>query len=336
MEDKRKLKLILSMFASLLLIGIFGYMILLKVSFVDALYMTVITISTVGFGEVAKMDAEAKVFSILMIFWGVGIVGYAFSTLVVMFVEGKLTEIWKGRKMNKKIANLENHYIICGSGEIAEVVVNKFVKEGLDFVVITDKYQDLDEYSHEDILVVEGSSTEEEILIKAGVEKAKGLLSTMDSEVDNIVTVLTARNLNSDIYIISNSMSKSGSEKLRKVGADKTLSATEISGKRMAALMIKPNIISFLDVFTRVGDVELDLEEVIVKKDSYLENKTLKEAQIPQKTGLVVLAIKKFDDKKLVFNPSPSYTFKLGDVLIVLGHEEQVDKLRHLGDEFKG
>ena len=161
-------------------------------------------------------------------------------------------------------------------------------------------------------------------------------MSTIDSEVDNIVNVHTARNLNSDIYIISNSMSKSGSEKLRKVGADKTLSATEISGKRMAALMIKPNIISFLDVFTRVGDVELDLEEVIVKKDSYLENKTLKEAQIPQKTGLVVLAIKKFDDKKLVFNPSPSYTFKLGDVLIVLGHEEQVDKLRHLGDEFKG
>lgn len=335
MEEKRKLKLILYSFAGLLLVGILGYMILLKVSFIDALYMTVITISTVGFGEVAQMDAEAKIFSIIMIFWGVGIVGYAFSTLVVMFVEGKFTEIWKGRRMNKNIAKLDNHYIICGSGELAEVIINKFIKEGLDFVVVTDKYQDLDEYSHEDILVVEGSSTEEAILLEAGVDKAKGLLATMDSEVDNIVTVLTARNLNDSIYIISNSMSKSGSEKLRKVGADKTLSAVEISGKRMAALMIKPNIISFLDVFTRVGDVELDLEEVIVKKDSYLAGKTLKEAQIPKKTGLMVLAIKRYEDKKLIFNPSFTYTFEIGDVLIVLGHEDQVDKLRHLGDEYK-
>lgn len=335
MEEKRKLKLILYTFAALLLIGIFGYMILLRVSFVDALYMTVITISTVGFGEVAQMDAEAKVFSIFMIFRGVGIVGYAFSTLVVMFVEGKLTEIWKGKKMEKKIARLENHYIICGSGELAEVIIKKFIKEGLDFVVVTDKYQDLDEYSHEDILVVEGCSTEEAILLEAGVKKAKGLVSTLDSEVDNIVTVLTARNLNEQIYIISNSMSQAGSEKLMKVGADKTLSAVEISGKRMAALLIKPNIISFLDVFTKVGDVELDLEEVIVKKDSYLEGKNLLEAQIPQKTGLVVLAIKKIEDKKLVFNPSVDHIFKIGDVLIVLGREDQVEKLRHLGDEYK-
>lgn len=142
--------------------------------------------------------------------------------------------------------------------------------------MITPNREDLDEYSHHNILVIEGCSTEEEILEKAGVEKAKGHICTMDSEVDNIVTVLTARNLNDKIYIISNSISKSGAEKLMKVGANKTLSSVEISGKRMAALMIKPNIISFLDVFTRVGDV-----------------------------------------------------------LIVLGREDPVEKLRHLGDEIK-
>lgn len=168
---------------------------------------------------------------------------------------------------------------------------------------------------------------------KAGIKKAKGLISALDSEVDNIVTVLTARNLNKEIYIIANSTSKSGSEKLIKVGANKTLSAIEISGKRMASLMIKPNIISFLDVVTRIGDIELDLEEVIVKKGSYLENKNLIEAQIPKKTGLIVLAIKKFEDSEMLFNPPVNYTFKIGDVLIVLGKEEQVDKLRNLGDE---
>ncbi|WP_099320927.1 TrkA family potassium uptake protein [Anaerococcus sp. Marseille-P3625] len=335
MEEKKKFKFIIYAFILLIVIGVLGYMILLKVDFVDALYMTVITISTVGFGEVGTTSDQSEIFSIFMIFLGVGVVGYTFTTVVAMFVEGKLTELWKGSKMEKKISALSDHYIICGSGELAEVIIKKFIDENLNFVVITDKIKDLDDYSHHDILVIEGHSTEESILEHAGINKAKGLISTLDSEVDNIVTVLTARNLNKDIYIIANSLSKSGSEKLLKVGANKTLSAVEISGKRMVSLMIKPNIISFLDVVTRIGDVELDLEEVIVKKASYLENKTLLEAQIPKKTGLIVLAIKKIESGQLQFNPPVDYIFKIGDVLIVLGREEQVDKLRHLGDEIK-
>ena len=335
MDEKRKIKFILYAFSLLLIIGTVGYMILLDVDFVDALYMTVITVSTVGFGEVGTTSNSSEIFSVIMIFLGVGIVGYAFTTLVAMFVEGKVSDLWKGSKMERKISALSDHYIICGSGELAEVIIKKFIDKNLDFVVITDKREDLDDYSHHNILVVEGQSTEESVLLHAGIEKAKGLVATMETEVDNIVTVLTARNLNNKIYIISNAITKSGNEKLLKVGANKTLSAMEISGNRMASLMIKPNIISFLDVVTRVGDVELDLEEVIVKKGSYLENKTLIEAQIPRKTGLTVLAIKKIEDEKMLFNPPIDYTFKIGDVLIILGREEQVDKLRNLGDEIK-
>lgn len=335
MDEKKKLKIILYAFVFLLAFGVTGYMILLKVSFVDALYMTVITISTVGFGEVGTSSDASELFSILMIFLGVGIVGYTFTTVVAMFIEGKVGDLWKGSKMDKQISKLENHYIICGSGELAEVIINKFIKEELNFVVITDKKDDLHEYSNQDILVVEGHSTEENILEKAGISKAKGLLATLDTEVDNIVTVLTARNMNKDIYIIANSITKSGGDKLLKVGANKTLSATEISGKRMASLMIKPNIISFLDVVTRVGDVELDLEEVVIKRGSYLENKNLLEAQIPNKTGLTILAIKEYNKEKMLFNPPVDYTFSIGDVLIVLGREDQVDKLRYLGDKSK-
>lgn len=333
MEEKRKLKFILLAFTLLLIIGVVGYMALLKVGFVDALYMTVITISTVGFGEVGTTSSQSEIFSVFMIFLGVGIVGYTFTTVVAMFVEGKVRDLWKGSKMDRKISALKDHYIICGSGELAEVIINKFIKEKLDFVVITDNHEDLEDFSHHDILVVEGQSTEESVLEHAGIEKAKGLVTTLDEEVDNIVTVLTARNMNKDIYIIANSITKSGREKLLKVGANKTLSVNEISGKRMASLMIKPNIISFLDVVTRIGDIELDLEEVIIKKGSYLEDKNLLEAQIPNKTGLTVLAIKKIEDGQFLFNPPVSYTFKIGDVLIVLGKEEQVDKLRNLGDE---
>lgn len=335
MDEKRKLKFIFYAFTLLLVVGVVGYMFLLKVDFIDALYMTVITISTVGFGEIGTTSNWSELFSIVMIFLGVGTVGYAFTTIVAMFVEGKVKDLWKGSKMDKKISALNNHYIICGSGELAEVIIKKFIDENLDFVVVTDNREDLDDYSHHDILVVEGNSTEESVLEQCGIEKAKGLVSALDSEVDNIVTVLTARNLNKTIYIIANAITKSGSEKLLKVGANKTLSAVEISGKRMASLMIKPNIISFLDVVTRIGDLELDLEEVVVKSGSYLENKNLLEAQIPSKTGLIVLAIKNIEDDKMLFNPPVNYTFKIGDVLIVLGREEQVEKLKHLGDEIK-
>lgn len=234
MEEKRKLKFILLAFTLLLIIGVVGYMALLKVGFVDALYMTVITISTVGFGEVGTRTGQSEIFSVFMIFLGVGIVGYTFTTVVAMFVEGKVKDLWKGSKMDRKISALKDHYIICGSGELAEVIINKFINEKLDFVVITDKHEDLENFSHQDILVVEGQSTEESVLERAGIEKAKGLVTTLDLEVDNIVTVLTARNLNKDIYIIANSITKSGREKLLKVGANKTLSVNEISGKRMA------------------------------------------------------------------------------------------------------
>ena len=333
MEDKRKIKFILYAFALLLLTGVVGYMIILKINFIDAFYMTVITISTVGFGEVAKMDAEAKIFSIFMIFWGLGIVGYTFSTIVVLFVEGRIISIWKGKKMEKRIKSLNNHYIVCGSGEIADVIINKFSHEGLDFVVITDNESSLEEFAERGILEIQGSPTEESILDQAGIQRAKGLICVLDSEVDNIVTVLTARNLNKELYIIANSLTPSGSDKLLKVGANKTLSANEISGKRMAAMMIKPNVISFLDVFTRAGDIELGLEEVTVMKDSYLENKALKEAAIPKMTGLIVIAIRQIKNGRFLFNPPVDYVFTLGDVLLVLGREDQVDKLRHLGDE---
>lgn len=333
MDDKRKIKFIFYAFTLLLVIGVVGYMKILNVGFVDALYMTVITISTVGFGEVGTSSNISEIFSVFMIFLGVGIVGYTFTTVVAIFVEGKLVDFWKGSKMNRKISSLTDHYIICGSGELAEVIINKFADEKLDFVVITNDRTDLDEYSHHNVLVVEGEATDESSLKEARIDKAKGLIATLDNEVDNIVTVLTARDLNKDIYIIANYITKSGNDKLLKVGANKTLSATEISGNRMASLMIKPNIMAFLDIATRMGDIELDLEEVTVKAGSYLADKTLLEAQIPNKTGLIVLAIKKIEDNKMLFNPQTDYTFKLGDVLIVLGREDQVDKLRHLGDE---
>lgn len=168
---------------------------------------------------------------------------------------------------------------------------------------------------------------------KAGVSRAKGLISVLSTDVENIVTVLTARTMNPDLYIISRAIHKTCPEKLKKVGADKTLSAVEIGGRRMAALMTKPNIISFLDVITRVGDLELDLEEVTIEAGSSLDKIMIKDAQIPKKTGLIVLAIKEVNNKDLIFNPTPEHIFEEGDVLLVLGSEDKVKKLRSLAKQ---
>lgn len=333
MAEKRKIKVITTMFLTLLIVGTLGYKIILNTSFINSLYMTVITISTVGYTEVAKMGDAGKLFSIFMIFWGVGIVGYTFSTIVLIIVDGKFKEMWKGKKMSKKIANMKNHYIVCGGGEIANVIMREFKKQRVEFVLIDSNPKKTNNLEDTTIPVICGDATEENVLMKANIQHANGLVTTLGDDSDNIVIVLSARNLNPNLHIISSAIDKRSSSKLMMVGANKTLSVNEISGRRMAALLTKPNVISFLDVITHVGNIELDLEEVKIFASSDLENRTLMEAQIPKKTGLIVLAIKKLNSNNITFNPTPDTTFLAGDVLLVLGAEEKVEKLRLLANK---
>ncbi|MDO5707707.1 MAG: potassium channel protein [Andreesenia angusta] len=331
-EDKKKIKIITGIFLSILLMGTIGYMFILKITLIDAIYMTIITISTVGFKEVATMNSIAKLFSIFLILLGVGTVGYTFTTLIVMFVEGTMQNIWRDKRMEKRIKKLENHIIICGGGETCSVIVKEFKKTDSEFVIIEleeDKYLRLRE---EDYTVIHGDSTEDKVLLRAGVEKAKGLITVLPTDADNIVTSLTARTINPNLHIISKAIDETSHEKLKKVGADKTISMNEIGGSRIAALMMKPHIISFLDVVTRMGEIELDLEQVEVSPNSYLNNLELRKAEIPKKTGLVVLAVKSEGNEKLYFNPSSNYMIKKGDILLVLGREEQIEKLRELAN----
>lgn len=330
MEDRKKLKLILFLFTSLVIVGTIGYMIILKIPFISALYMTVITISTVGYKEVAVMTEAAQVFSIFLIFFGVGTVGYTFTTVLVMFIDGRIQDIWRDRRMEVYINKMENHYIVCGAGESGRAIINDFIRHNANFLVIDEDEDKCMELRKKDIPVICGDATSEEILKKAKVEKAKGLMSCLSMDMENIMIVLTARELNERLTIISRAILPGADEKLKKVGADKTISISEIGGKRMAGMMMRPHIISFLDVLTRVGSVSLDLEEVKVNKGSKFANKTLREVEIPKKTGLIVLAVKDGNTDVLNFNPSGDFTIKSGDILIVLGKEEQVDVLLKL------
>ncbi len=326
--NKRKFLLILVLFLTVILVGVIGYSQLLGVGIVDAFYMTVITISTVGYGEVTAMTDPAKIFSICIIFSGLAVVGYGLTSVFSIFFEGELKDAWRKKRMESKIDKLKNHFIVCGAGDVAVAVIERFKECGADFVVIEKDESRVEELVNEGFLTVHGDATHEGALEKAGIRKAKGIVCVLAGDADNVFTVLTARQMNDRIYIVSKAVEKSAHNKLIKAGANKTISPNEIVGQRMAALMIRPSVISFLDVITRAGDVTLDLEEVTIPPRSELVGKKLFEARIPEKTGLIVLAVKSRDESNLVFNPNSNEVLDDGDTMIVMGTKEQVQQLR--------
>lgn len=330
MNNRKKISSMASMVLSLLLFGTIGYMILLEVNLIDALYMTVITISTVGYGEISQMDNEAKLFSILLIFISLGTVGYLFSSIVSSLLEGDLKLAWRRKNMEKNISSLKNHYIICGAGETGLNAIKQFEKSNVQFVVIDKDEKVVNKLLEDNILVIHGDSTDESVLEKAKLRDAKGFISTLPDDADNVYTILTARSKSDELYIVSRAIEKNAASKLIKAGANNTISPNEIGGNRMAAILLRPTVISFLDIMTHVGDVILDLEDVKVEKGSSIDGKKLREAKIPEKTGLIILAINQKKDDDWIFNPNSDVVLKAGDSMIVLGTYEQVDKLKNL------
>lgn len=324
---------ILGLLLLLLLIGVIGYKLLLGTDWIDALYMAVIMISTVGYREATPMTSATKLFSMFMIFGGLAFVGFAVTSLVTFMTEGRFSARWRERRMDNQIAALEKHYVICGAGETGQNVIAQLAAGKVPFVVIDyreDKVRDLHERG---ILAILGDPTHEAMLEQAGIRRAEGLISALASDAENVFTVLTARYLNKELYIISRAIETHAREKLIMAGADRTISPNEIGGRRMAAMVLRPSIFSFLDIVTYAGDDVLNLEEVTLNSDSHLVDKKLRDARIPQETGLLVLAIKKFRSSAMVFNPSAEELLECGDSLIVLGDMEKVDVLKKMAKD---
>lgn len=318
------------MFISIIIIGTIGYMFLLNITVVDALYMTVITISTVGYSEVAPMTTQARFFNMFIIFWGVGTAGYLFTTLAVAFVEGEITSYWRSRKVEKKIDRMKEHYILCGAGETGEVIVEEFERKNVELIIIERDEIICQKYWRKNKLCIMGDATEENVLKEANITNAKGFITTLSNDIDNVFAVLSARQLNPKLYIISRAIDRNAPKKLIKAGANKTISSNEIGGRRMATLMLRPSIMSFLDVITHVGEVEFDLEEVIIAKDSSIVNKNLQQLKLPEKIGIIILAIKRKNESEIEFNPNSKSSLNAGDTLLVLGTQDQVNRLRKM------
>jgi len=330
MKNKRKIILVVFLLFAVITTGVIGYMLLLNVDFVDALYMTVITISTVGYGEVGVMTDSAKLFSIFIIFAGLSTVGYGLTSLVSLFFEGEFKSAWRKKRMETKIQEIKNHYIVCGAGDVGNTVIKSLRENAANFVVIEENEKRVQELQQLGVLTVMGNATHEDVLQKAGITTAKGLVCTLATDAENVFTVLTARQMNNALYIVSKAVEPTAHKKLLRAGADKTISPNEIGGQRIAAHLIRPSVISFLDVITRAGDVTLDLEEVIVQPHSEIEGKKLSQAKIPERTGLLILALKKSAEPHFKFNPGSGETLHIGDTMVVLGTKEQIHSLNQI------
>lgn len=263
MKKNRKFRIIVLLFIGIMVVSIIGYRIVLHVGFVDALYMTAITVSTVGYGEVGVMTPEAKLFSVFVIFSSLFIVGYGVTSLFTILFEGEFKTVWRKRRMEQKLREMKDHFIVCGAGDVGHTVIKSLKEYNTDFVIIDENEKIIEELENEGYMSILGDASNEEILLKAKINEAKGIVCTLPTDAENVFTTLTARQMNRGIYIVSKAIETTAHTKLKKAGADKTISPNEISGQRIAAYLVRPAVISFLDVMTRAGEITLDLEEVV-------------------------------------------------------------------------
>jgi voltage-gated potassium channel len=318
----------LLVFLGILLTGTFGNMYFEHNSFIDALYMTVITVSTVGYGDMAPVQPAGKIFTMLLVLGSVGYVMYIFSKLMDAMVEGGLREILGKRKMAKELALLKDHYIICGYGRIGKVICETLAENNKKFVVIENNPDEMQTIITNGFYGIEGEASMDDVLVQAGIHHAAGLIAVVATDADNVFVTLTARGLNPGIDIMARSSGAQGSQrKLKRAGANHVISPYSIGGKRMAHAVIRPNVINFLEITMQADEYNLQMEEMPVSENSKLQGETLMESNIRNDFNIIVIGIKRLDGTML-FNPRPNIQILAQDILIVLGKKAQIASLK--------
>jgi voltage-gated potassium channel len=315
----------------LILIGTAGYTLIEGWSIRDSLYMTFITITTVGFSEVRPLSAAGQRFTIVFLVLSVGTVGYSVTVLITYIFEGQILHVMRERRMKRTIRHLKEHYIIVGGGDVGREAALEFRRSKKRFVIVDRDPSQSDLYRDESIPFLEGDAINDEVLVAAGIERASGLISALPEDEANVFVVLTARQLNRHLLIVSQCAEERNSRKLIKAGANRVISPKKIAGQRMAAMVLRPNLLNFLDVIVQGSDLDMRIEEVGLGPGSALIGKTLKEAGIGQHTGAIIVGINA-PEGRMRINPSTTSTLSSvmlgeGDVLIALGNEEQLGRL---------
>ncbi len=329
MKSIRHLKYCILLLILVIFLGVGGYMSIEGWNFLDALYMAVTTLTTVGYSEVHEVSDPGRIFTIFFIIIGVVYFLYMAGAVVQFMVEGQIRTILGRRSLDKKIDRLKNHYIVCGYGRIGKTLCTMLKKKAVDLVVI-EKDKDLIPVMVENkIFYISGDAGDETNLIKAGIRHAKGLIAVLATDTDNVFLVLTARQLNPDIYIMANASHNESKPKLIAAGANRVELPYDMGAVSMAQRIIRPTVTNFLNLAFAQKRKDIQMEEIPVSPSSGLVNVMLKDSGIRQRFNLIIIAIKKSDDSML-FNPSFEAVIESGDTVIAVGEEENLKNLEKI------
>lgn len=333
MDTQRRLIQALIALAIVVVICSCGYKLLGRdVSWLDAVYMTVVTLATVGYGEIVDTSHSAvlRVFNILVLTFGIGLMLYVFSVATAFVVEGELTNLFWRRKMQKRIGQFRGHVIVCGAGETGVNVVEELVRSGKEVVVVDNSHDRLSRFGQAlpDVPVIEGDATDEDTLGQAGLDRASGVVAVLPSDKDNLVVTVTVRQKYANLRIVSRAVDRKMADKILRAGANSTVMPTFIGGMRIASEIVRPHVVGFLDLMLKERSKTLRIEEIQVPYHSNWVGKNLGAINLREQFNLSCLAVRHPGEETYLYNPRDAEVMKGNSVLVVMGDVEQVRKAR--------
>lgn len=307
-------------------VGSAGYMIIEGWNFMDAFYMTIITMATVGYGEVHQVGLGGRIFTVVLILLGVGFFLYVAGNIIQFLVEGRIRSVLGRRKLDKQINKLKGHYIICGYGRIGRVLARFLTARYIDVVVIERSQNRVAKMDEDGILYLIGEATDESILERAGIQRAKGIVTAVATDADNVFLVLIAKQLNPRLFIVARATQNDAKKTLLAAGADKVISPYDLGARRMAHAILRPTVIRFLEMAFADESVDIQIEEVRVGAGCRMAGMTMKDSGIRQEFDLMIMVIRKPDDI-MTFNPKADTVIEAGDVMVVVGAAKNIKRL---------